>query len=454
MGSICAVSTALSEGALSVIRISGDNALEVAAKVFFPVGKKSVLEMPGYTCAYGEVRKNGVRFDDAVLTVFRAPHSYTGEDTAEISCHGGIYITKQIFRLCCEMGAKPAERGEFTKLAFLNGKMSLTQAESVMDVISAQGELTLRSANLTRQGRLFERINSVKQRLIKLLGELSAWVDYPEEDLPEVETLTMKQTIADCLETVGRLIKDYDSGMLLKSGIPAVIAGRPNVGKSTLMNMLLGYDRAIVTDIAGTTRDIIEETVRVGDVTLRLSDTAGLRETTDEVEKIGVELARRRLDESALVIAVFDGTVKPTDEDRRLIGELKESGRRFLALVNKSDIGIDGEYERLLDGVRYRIEISAKTGEGRERLEAAIGEMFSAAGTDDSIIFVNERQKNCLDRAAEHFNNALSAIELGMTLDAVTIDIGEAAAALSELTGERITETVVDEIFSKFCVGK
>lgn len=454
MGSICAVSTALSEGALSVIRISGDNAIEVAAKVFFPVGEKDVAEMPGYTCAYGEVRKNGERLDDAVLTVFRAPHSYTGEDTAEISCHGGIYITKQIFRLCCEMGAKPAERGEFTKLAFLNGKMSLTQAESVMDVISAQGELTLRSANLTRQGRLFERINSVKQRLIKLLGELSAWVDYPEEDLPEVETLTMKQTIADCLETVGRLIKDYDSGMLLKSGIPAVIAGRPNVGKSTLMNMLLGYDRAIVTDIAGTTRDIIEETVRVGDVTLRLSDTAGLRETTDEVEKIGVELARRRLDESALVIAVFDGTVKPTDEDRRLIGELKESGRRFLALVNKSDIGIDGEYERLLDGVRYRIEISAKTGEGRERLEAAIGEMFSAAGSDDSIIFVNERQKNCLDRAAEHFNNALSAIGLGMTLDAVTIDIGEAAAALSELTGERITETVVDEIFSKFCVGK
>lgn len=454
MGCVCAISTSLSEGALSVIRISGENALEVAAKVFFPVGGRDVLKMPGYTCAYGEVRKNGERLDDAVLTIFRAPHSYTGEDTAEISCHGGNYITKQIFRLCCENGARPAERGEFTKLAFLNGKMSLTQAESVMDVISAQGELTLRSANLTRQGRLFERINSVKRRLIKLLGELSAWVDYPEEDLPEVETLTMKQTISECLETVGRLIKDYDSGMLLKSGIPAVIAGRPNVGKSTLMNMLLGYDRAIVTDIAGTTRDIIEETVRVGDVTLRLSDTAGLRETTDEVEKIGVELAKRRLDESALVIAVFDGTVKPTDEDRRLIGELKESGRRFLALVNKSDIGIDGEYERLFDGVRYAIEISAKTGEGRERLEAAIGELFSAAGSDDSVIFVNERQKNCLDRAAEHFNNALSAIELGMTLDAVTIDIGEAAAALSELTGEKITDTVVDEIFSKFCVGK
>lgn len=454
MSAICAISTALSEGAISVVRISGGDAINIAARIFRPVGGRSVTDMAGYTCAYGTVADGDERVDDAVLTVFRAPHSYTGEDVAEISCHGGVFVTQKIMRLCCENGAKPAGRGEFTKLAFINGKLSLTQAESVMDIISAQGDLTLRSANLTREGALFRRIDEVRQRLIKLLGELSAWVDYPEEDLPEVETSKMKETLGDCAAAVEKLIRDYDNGMLLKHGIPAVIAGKPNVGKSTLMNLLLGYERAIVTDIAGTTRDVLEETVKIGDVTLRLSDTAGLRETSDEVERIGVELARKKLGESALTIAVLDGSNTPDGEDRRLITDIKESGRRTVVLINKSDIGISEECRRLCEGMKYVIEISAKTGKGRERLEQAIGEMFAAAGDDDSLIFVNERQKYCLDRAAENLSAANGAIDLGMTLDAVTISIGEAAAALAELTGEKITDSVVDEIFSKFCVGK
>ena len=450
---VCAAATAEGEGALAVVRISGEDALKVAERVFVPYGKP-VSEMEGYTCAYGRVVDGGERIDDAVLTVFRAPHSYTGEDCAEISCHGGRYLTQRIMRLCCDNGAFPAERGEFTKLAFINGKLSLTQAEAVMELISAQGELTLRSANLTRQGALFGRIQAVNGRLIKLLGELAAWADYPEEDLPEVEESTMRGTIEECLEEAEKLIRGYDNGMLLKRGIPAAIVGRPNVGKSTLMNLLLGYERAIVTDIAGTTRDVLEESVKLGDVTLRLSDTAGLRDTDNAVERIGVELARKKLGESALIIAVFDGSVPPDDDDRALIEEIRAAEGKVIALINKSDIAADEQYFELCRELPYVIEISAKKGSGRDRLEAAAAELFGAAGTEDGLIFVNERQRSCLGRAAEALKEALSAIDAGFTPDVITISVEEAAGAFSELTGDRVTDTIVNEVFSKFCVGK
>lgn len=454
---IAAISTPLIEGAISVVRMSGNGSLEIADKIFRSISDKSkkVSDMKGYTCAYGVILDGEKRVDDAVLTVFRAPHSYTGEDVAEISCHGGVYVTKKILRLCCENGARPAERGEFTKLAFLNGKLSLTQAESVADIISAQGDLALRSANLAREGELFRRIDGIKQRLVKLLGELAAWVDYPEEDLPEVETETMLATLWSCKDEAEKLIRSYDNGMLLKNGIPAVIAGRPNVGKSTLMNLLLGYERAIVTDIAGTTRDVLEETVRLGEITLKLSDTAGIRSTGDEVERIGVELARKKLSESALTIAVFDGSAPPSDEDKRLAKELSDNcGGNVIILINKADKGIYSGWRELFSDFENTLEISAKTGGGRKELENAIAEMFSLVGEDSSMIFVNERQKYCLERAKNSFDSAISAIEMGMTLDAVTISVSEAASELAQLTGEQITDSIVDEVFSKFCVGK
>ena len=455
MSTVCAVSTPLAEGGLAVIRISGEGAIAAAARIFRPFGGKKADEMPGYTCAYGRVidPESGETVDDAMLTVFRAPHSYTGEDTAEISCHGGIYIAKRILRLCLANGCRQADRGEFTKRAFINGKLSLTQAEAVMDMISARGELSLRSARLTREGVLFRRIDGIKSELVTLLGELAAWVDYPEEDLPAVEDKALRATLSDACEKLSALVRDYDCGMVLRRGIDTVIAGKPNVGKSTLMNMLLGYERSIVTETAGTTRDVIEETVRLGDLELKLSDTAGIRETGDRIEQLGVSLAKKRLDECALIIAVFD-TSSPLDgEDRELLSYLRGLNKRLIVVLNKSDLGSSadaGDFE----GLRVT-ELSAKTGEGLEALTQAVSELFGTDTYDaDMTIFANERQKQCAEAALEKLRTALSAAEQGETLDAVTVMTDAAVSELMELTGERASEAVVDEVFSKFCVGK
>ena len=455
MSTVCAVSTPLAEGGLAVIRISGEDAVAAAERIFVPFGGKRVSDMPGYTCAYGRVidPADGSVVDDAMLTVFRAPHSYTGEDTAEISCHGGVYITKRILRLCLAAGCQQADRGEFTKRAFINGKLSMTQAEAVMDMISARGELSLRSARLTREGRLFKRIDAVKDRLVTLLGELAAWVDYPEEDLPAVEEGALKSTLADAAGELERLVRDYDCGMVLRRGIDTVIAGKPNVGKSTLMNMLLGYERSIVTEAAGTTRDVIEETVKLGELELKLSDTAGIRETDDRIEQLGVSLAKKRLDECALIIAVFDTSSPLDSEDRELLNYVRGLDKRLIVVLNKSDLG-NAVDEKEFAGIKT-VGISAKNGEGLEALTAAVSELFGISSYDaDTTIFANERQKRCAESALEKLRAALAAAELGETLDAVTVMTDAAVSELMELTGERATEAVVEEVFSRFCVGK
>lgn len=456
MKDICAVSTPLAEGGISVIRISGENAISIGAKVFKPLSCKSVENMAGYSCAYGKiVDKNGREVDDGVLTIFRAPKSYTGENVCEISCHGGIYVTKKVLRLCIEQGAELAQRGEFTKRAFLNGKLSLTQAEGVMETISAQGEYALNSANLTKEGRLFRLISDMSRKFVTILGELAAWVDYPEEDLPEISEDNLRESLKNALAGLDKIIADHDSGMILKNGVDTVIAGKPNVGKSTLMNMLLGYDRSIVTNVAGTTRDVIEESAKLGELILKLSDTAGIHETDDEVEKIGVDIAKKKLKNAMLVIEVFDISRELDEEDLELLEYVKRLGKKVIIVLNKSDLENIVERSQLEKYSDYVIEISAKLDEGREELQKATEKLLGIGGYDaDSTIFANERQISCAERARKYLAMALESLDMGETLDAVTVMIDNGANALLELTGEKATEAVVDEVFSKFCVGK
>lgn len=450
MSTIAAISTPRALGGISVIRISGENALAVAEKIFTPLSAKlPPSQMAGYTCAYGRIGE----IDDGILTVFRAPRSYTGEDIAEISCHGGIFVTEQILRLVLENGAVPAEAGEFTKRAFLNGKMNLTQAEAVMDVISAGGKAELRCASALREGVLFRKIKSISDRVVELLGSLAAWVDYPEDDIPAVDEVTVADTLSAAAAQLGSLLAGYDGGRILRQGIDTAIVGRPNVGKSTLMNLIAGCERSIVTNIAGTTRDIVEESVRLGDIVLRLSDTAGIRSTDDIVENAGVRLARKKLDSADLILAVFDTGNELTDEDISIADSCR--GKTAIAILNKSDLERRFDFSRISDCFTVSISCSAAEGEGLDELSRVLADIYiNELSAPDAGVLANERQRICAEKARSAFLEAGIALSSGATLDAVTILIDEGENALLELTGERTSETVVNEVFSHFCVGK
>ena len=453
MSTICAISTPVAVGGISVIRISGNDAVNIAEKIFVPFSKKPVSQMLGYTCAYGKVIFNGRTIDDALLTVFLAPKSYTGENVAEISCHGGIFVTKEVLRACIASGAEPAEPGEFTKRAFLNGKLSLTQAEAVMDVISAEGKQALNSANLAHEGVLFKKIKSTTDDLVKILSELAAWVDYPEEDLPSVENDVLATSLNTAISQLNLILCDYDSGLIFRNGVDTAIVGRANVGKSSLMNMLLGFDRSIVTDIAGTTRDVIEESARLGGVVLKLSDTAGIRQTDDKVESMGVDLAKKKLENARLVIAVFDASEELTHEDKRLLDEIKD--KQCVIVLNKTDLQAKISEDDFAEYKKPVVLISAKEQKGKKDLENAVLSILKLDNVNsDTTVFTNERQKNCVEKAKNSLELALNALNLGETLDAVTVTISKACDFLLELTGEKATEAVIDEVFHNFCVGK
>lgn len=452
MSTIAAISTPNAVGGISVIRISGSEAFAVCDKIFRAYSGKKVCDMEGYTCAYGEITEDGQKTDDVVLTVFRAPKSYTGEDVAEISCHGGIYITRQILRYVLESGAELAEPGEFTKRAFLNGKMSLTQAEAVMDVISATGKNELRYAVALKDGAMFRRISAVKEKLVKILGDLAAWADYPEEDIPYVDPAELDSELDDIINDLNKLSRTYDYGKIIRGGINTVIVGRPNVGKSTLMNCLSGYERSIVTNIAGTTRDVIEEYVKIGELNLRLADTAGIRSTDDQIEQRGVEIAYGKISEADLVLAVFDSSEELSEDDRKIINAL--SDKKAIALLNKSDKERMADSDYLNEHFENIIEISAKNSQ-IDGLEECLEKMFLNEEIQaDSGIIANERQKMCLELSLQAASEALAALRYGESLDAVTVVIDQSLSELLKLTGERVTETVVNEVFSRFCVGK
>lgn len=453
MSTIAAVSTPNAVGGIAVIRISGENAVEVAERIFRPFSGKPVAGMQGYTCAYGVAHDGGERIDDCILTVFKAPHSYTGEDTCELSCHGGLFVSRKILRAALKNGAVNAEAGEFTKRAFLNGKIDLTQAEAVMDIISARSDTELRMAEQLREGAAFKKAEKCSERLLKLLSGLAAWTDYPDEDIPEVEPENIRSELMAVREELYSLIRNYDSGRIVRNGVSTAIVGRPNVGKSTLFNCLSGCERSIVTDIAGTTRDVVEESVRLGDIVLRLSDTAGIHDTDDVIEGIGIDIAEKTAESAELVIAVFDGNCPLSEDDLNLINKFKN--KKCIAVINKSDKPQLIEAEVIRNDIKHIVYISAKENDGIDQLENAVEALFEINSDSFSIVSAaNERQKQCIEKSLDCIDEALELIYNGEMLDALNVVIDEAEQFLLELTGKKITDAVVDEVFSRFCVGK
>ncbi len=448
---VAAIATASGQGALGVIRISGDKAIEIADKVFYPFSGKKLAELKGYSAAYGCVRDGDTVLDDGVALVFKAPHSFTGEDTVEISLHGGSIILRDTLRLILSCGAFSAEAGEFTKRAFLNGKTDLTRAESIMGLISAESDAQLRLSRAAHLGKTAEKIDGIIEALTKADAAISVFSDYPDEDIEGLDRESFSKMLQNAKSSLEVMLKEYDAGKILREGVDTAIVGKPNVGKSSLMNMLSGAERSIVTDIAGTTRDIIEETVRVGDIVLRLADTAGIRDTGDTIESIGVDLARKRIDSAQLILAVFDASQPLSCEDEQLLLSLKS--KNVLIIINKTDL--DSRLERkAFKGINV-VEISAKENTGAKELVKKINEICGISGlSPDSAVLINERQRACAERALEAVCEAYCAIKEGQTLDAVGICVDDALSSLFELTGKRVTNEVADEIFKSFCVGK
>lgn len=450
---IAAIATANGLGGISVVRISGDNAIEIADKIFVSNSKKKLCDKKGYTATLGKVIEKDEIIDEAIATVFKAPHSYTGEDVVEVSCHGGIVVTKRVLRAFIENGAELACAGEFTKRAFLNGKMNLMNAQAVIDIINANTEKASKLSVAALEGALSGKIMSIKQQLIEIAGHLGAWVDFPEEDIEEITSENLSNSLNQSKRVLDDLISSYDIGRIIKQGLDVVICGKPNVGKSTLMNLLCQCEKSIVTDIAGTTRDIIEESVILGDVVLRLSDTAGIREVDDVVERLGVDKAKNKLKTADLILLVLDSSRELCPEDIALIEQVKQLNT--VLIINKSDLQPKLDKEKIGFDFKYQIEISAKNNQGLSQLEAAINEIFRLSSIDsNSAIIANERQRQCVLRARENISEALDALNFGLSFDALTVSIELAIDALLEMSGEKASATIVDEIFSQFCVGK
>ena len=450
---IAAISTGSAPGGIGVVRISGDSAIQIADKVFHGLDGTPLESLKGYTAKFGNIIIDGEAADNAVALVFRAPKSYTGEDVAELSVHGGMLMVKKTLQAVLEAGAAPAEAGEFTKRAFLNGKIDLTQAESVAELISAEGERALKASFSALQGALSKRINSVLEKLLDTSAVMAAWVDYPDEEIPELLQDELVGTLKECKEELKALLDGYENGQAVTKGVVTAIAGRPNVGKSSLMNMLSGTDRSIVTHVEGTTRDIVEDSVRLGGLVLHLKDTAGLRDSNDLVESIGIEKAYRALDEAQLILAVFDSSQALEQNDFDLIERCK--GKTAIAVINKTDLEQKLNAEPLKEAFSKTVYISAKNDEGLNELSSAVEELLGTAEFDTTApLLANARQKKNCQNAFNSICEALDGAESGITFDAINVMIDSAADELLSLTGKKATSEVVDNIFSKFCVGK
>ena len=460
LDTIAAVSTPYGKGGIAVIRISGGDAIAVADRVFKPMSGKSLNDTESSRAVYGAIfdfdGKCAKQIDDGIAVCFRAPRSFTGEDTVEISCHGGVLITQKVLASVLSAGARIAMAGEFTKRAFINGKMTLTSAESLGELLEAKTDEQITLARSGMRGVLSDKIGEIYGNLCDVLAGIFAKIDYPDEDLAEIGADEMLEVTESCLKKLNSLADTYSTGHAVAEGIPTVILGRTNAGKSSLYNRILGRNAAIVTDIEGTTRDILTDNAKIGRVVLRVSDTAGLRSSADTVEMIGIDRARQAAEDAELILAVFDGSHEPTDEDKSFISYLNKLGGVKIAVINKSDLGYCESYNGLLGGIDAVCHLSAESGEGFDTLAEAVERIYIDRSLDmgNDAIITNARQCAAVRSAIEALEIANMAILNSLPLEICCAEVENTLSALGELDGRTVSEDIVSRIFANFCVGK
>lgn len=452
---IAAISTGGNSSGINIIRISGNKALDIISRVFTNYAKLDHQKI-----IYGKIinKDTNKTIDEVLVSCFKAPHSFTGEDVCEINCHGGRKITLEILKLVCQNGARIAKPGEFSKRAFLNGKMDLSKAEAIIDVINAKTEAQAKVAVNQLEGGLYQKVEDIRDRLVNLMAEIEVSIDYPEYDYEEITEDVLEKRLEEIKDEIQKLIKTYNEGKYIKNGVNLAIVGNTNVGKSSLLNTLLQEEKAIVTDIEGTTRDVIEETLVIGNLVLNVSDTAGIRDTEDIVEAIGVNKSLKAIEDTDIIIYLIDLSRGIRDKDVELLTKIKEQNKPYIVGINKVDISRENEIKirEELKAHKYVIGMSTVTGEGIETLKDSIEEIFNVKDIDseENRIIVNERHKSILERAKESINKAVEINKLGQSQDLVAIDIKEALELLGEITGKSASEDVITRIFEKFCLGK
>lgn len=449
---IAAISTAVGESGVSIIKLSGDQAKAIVSKIFKLKNKKSFMNQKPWTMAYGHiVNLEDEEIDEVIVSFFRGPKSFTAEDVVEINCHGGRIPAEMVLNAVFQAGARPAEPGEFTKRAFLNGRIDLSQAEAVIDIIQSKTELSMKTALAHSHGKLSNQVQEIRHRILNLLAFIEVTVDFPEEDLEFTTGQEVSLKLDFLMKELQFLLKTAEEGKILREGLSVAIVGKPNVGKSSLLNALLNENRAIVTDIPGTTRDIIEEYLNIEGIPIRITDTAGIRETEDIVERIGVDRSKSKIEEADLVIFVLDRSRPLDQEDQDIIEFIKH--RKSITLLNKTDLEEKLNIERSLLG--DTIDVSAINGYGMEELKRKIKELFFHGDLQVSdIMITNRRHKEALMRAYEKISAAKIAIDQGISLDLAAIDLNAAWNYFGEITGDTLSEDLVEKIFSDFCIGK
>lgn len=455
---VAAVSTPRGKGGVALIRVSGADAISVCDRIFRAPSGTPLCETASNLAVWGRIFEDGEVIDDGIATVFRAPRSFTGEDTVEISCHGGILVTEAVLSAVLSAGARAAEAGEFTRRAFVNGKLGLSHAEALASLLDANNRNQMLLSRSGLEGKIAERCRAVYSSLCDLLGSIYAKIDYPDEDLSGLSRDALTASLSDALSQVDRLLSTYKSGHAVAEGIRTVICGRPNAGKSSLYNRIVGRDAAIVTDVAGTTRDVLEETVPFGGVTLRLCDTAGLRgdSSIDAVERIGIERARARLEEAELILALFDGSRLPDGEDEKLITDLEARRESVIAVISKADLGGNGMKARIEQAFDSTIELSNVTEDGLDTLASEIEKRFLDGNIDlrhDAVV-ASARQYASLVRCRDALKNTMDSLAQGFAEELCAADIESAMLAVGELDSRAVSDDIVSNIFSRFCVGK